>query len=80
MKIKLYTISILLLFFLFGSNVSASQLKDTFPRLANYYLKWELNEKEARELAKWDVLILDMETQENSPDSLRLIRDRKSVV
>ncbi len=74
MKIKLFFISIFLFFFLFSSTTLAAPLKPTFPRLANYYLKWELNEKEARELAKWDVLILDMETQENSPESLRLIR------
>lgn len=52
----------------------AYQEKTTFPRLANYYLKWELSEGEARELAKWDLLVLDMETQENSPGALRLIR------
>lgn len=53
----------------------AASLKATYPRLANYYLKWELSESEARDLAKWDLLILDMEVQENSPESLKLIRE-----
>lgn len=52
----------------------AATLKSTYPRLANYFLKWEISETEAKELAKWDLLILDMETQENSPDQLRTIR------
>lgn len=74
MKLRYYFISILCLFFLFSNSALASGPKSTFPRLANYYLKWELNEAEARKLAQWDVLVLDMETQENSPDKLRLIR------
>ena len=44
------------------------------PKTANYFLHWSLNESKARELAKWDLLILDMEVQENSPEQLRLIR------
>ena len=53
----------------------AAQLKSSYPRLANYYLKWELNSTEARELAKWDLLILDMEVGSNSPDAIKLIRE-----
>ncbi|MFA5155197.1 MAG: putative glycoside hydrolase [Patescibacteria group bacterium] len=52
----------------------AAVLKNTYPRLANYFLKWEISPAEAKELAKWDLLILDMETQENSPDQIREIR------
>ena len=44
------------------------------PKIANYFLHWSLNDDKARELAKWDFLILDMEVQENSPEQLRLIR------
>ncbi|MFA6995174.1 MAG: putative glycoside hydrolase [Patescibacteria group bacterium] len=50
-------------------------LKDDYPRLANYFLKWEISDTEALELAKWDVLILDMEVQENSRDQLIKIRE-----
>ena len=72
MKLKLL---ILLFIFILPTTVNAVGLKNGHPRLANYYLKWELNFEEARELAKWDVLILDMEIQENSPESLKLIRE-----
>lgn len=52
----------------------AAELKDSYPRLANYFLKWRISDAEAKELAKWDVLILDMETQENSRPQIQEIR------
>ncbi|PIR74203.1 MAG: hypothetical protein COU35_04045 [Candidatus Magasanikbacteria bacterium CG10_big_fil_rev_8_21_14_0_10_47_10] len=45
-----------------------------FPRKANTFLQWTMTETEARELAKWDVVILDMEIQERYPEYLRLMR------
>ncbi len=62
------------LFFYFRE-VEAATLKPDFPRLANYYLKWEISDAEAHELAKWDLLILDMEVQENSRAQLLKIRE-----
>jgi hypothetical protein len=47
-----------------------------YPKLANCYTKWVLSESDADELAKWDVLILDPQTQENSPSILREIRQK----
>jgi len=44
------------------------------PRLANYYLKWSLSDAETEKLAKWDLLILDMEVQENSRSNLIKLR------
>jgi hypothetical protein len=52
----------------------AAELKSSYPRLANYFLKWRISDAEVKELAKWDVLILDMETQENSRAQLQEIR------
>ncbi len=48
--------------------------KEKNPKIVNYFLHWSITEDEARELAKWDFLVLDMEVQENSPQELRLIR------
>ncbi len=45
-----------------------------YPRLANYYLKWTIEDSEVDELAKWDLLILDMEVQENSRANVEKIR------
>ncbi|MBI4142801.1 hypothetical protein HY480_02935 [Candidatus Uhrbacteria bacterium] len=43
-------------------------------RLANFFLKWHLSEEEARDLAKWDVIILDMEVAVNTPREFALLR------
>jgi Hypothetical glycosyl hydrolase family 15/FG-GAP-like repeat len=45
-----------------------------YPKLANYFLSWTLTAENVKELAKWDVLILDMENQLNNPEKLREIR------
>ncbi len=45
------------------------------PKIANYFLKWSIANHEVAELAKWDLLILDMEVQENSRDNLKKIRE-----
>lgn len=45
-----------------------------FPRLANLYLPWHLSAAEARDLARWDVIILDMEVAENTPEAFAALR------
>lgn len=66
---------LILIFILFTpALVEAVEFKDTYPRLANYFLKTEINDAEATKLAKWDLLILNMETQENSPEQILKIR------
>jgi len=73
MKKILVLVLMIILFWPFASR--AAVLKNTYPRLANYFLKWEITDTEARELAKWDLLILDMETQENSRTQILKIRE-----
>ena len=48
--------------------------KQTYPKLANYYLRWDIPNTEVNNLAKWDVLVLDMEVEHNSPANLRKLR------
>ena len=48
---------------------------NSYPLLANYFLKWEINDAEAKQLAKWDLLILDMEVQEKSLTQLKKIKE-----
>ncbi|MDP3837057.1 MAG: putative glycoside hydrolase [bacterium] len=52
----------------------AAFAEGVYPRLANYFLKYEMTSVEAKELARWDLLILDMEIQENNPELIVLIR------
>lgn len=68
--------SIVLLLFVFLPNLlMAATLHEAYPKKANYFLKWEISESEARELAKWDLLILDAEVQEKSRAMIQKIRE-----
>lgn len=53
----------------------AGVLKLTYPRLSNYFLSWELSEEQARELAKWDLVVLDVEHQVKNPEKIKLMRE-----
>lgn len=78
MSKNLNKISILLLFllcFLLPINTLAFTTKSSHPKLANYFLKWTIEDYEVEELAKWDLLVLDMEVQENSRENLKKIRE-----
>jgi hypothetical protein len=74
---KLTTILIIVLislFFIpFKDGFSAVE-NHNYPKIANYFLKWDIADHEVTELAKWDLLILDMEVQENSRANLKKIR------
>ena len=45
------------------------------PNLANYYQDWSLTESKVQELAKWDVVILEMENQARNPELMRKLRE-----
>lgn len=61
------------LFFAVPTN-AATIPSHPYPRLANYYLHWDLTEAKARELSRWHVVILDMETQARAPKLLKKMR------
>lgn len=71
-KILIFAI-FLAVFFVFP-NSSALSRKTEFPKIANYFLKWTIEDHEVPALAKWDLLVLDMEVQENSRENLKKIR------
>lgn len=73
MKSILKSLAIFTLFF--PQLVLAATLPSDYPRLANYFLKWSISDQEALSLAKWDLLILDMETAVNSRSQLLKIRE-----
>ena len=74
-KITIFSIFFTLSLFLNTKTVFAVYQKNTYPKVANYFLKWSIADYEVNELAKWDLLILDMETQVNSQQNLRKIRE-----
>jgi len=59
----------------FSTTVFASHTTDhPSPRRANYFLNWNLTETEARDLARWDLVVMDMEIQHRHPDLLAKMR------
>ncbi len=79
---KIKIIILFLLFILFYSNsvqasdilTKANNVSRKNPKLANIFLKWSISDNELVELAKWDILILDMENQINNPERIKKIR------
>ncbi|MDD5342703.1 MAG: putative glycoside hydrolase [Patescibacteria group bacterium] len=54
---------------------AARTISADFPRLANVYHTSNLSTEEARSLSRWDAVVLGIELQYTSPDSLRLMRE-----
>ncbi|MFZ4648658.1 MAG: putative glycoside hydrolase [Patescibacteria group bacterium] len=73
--IKITIFALLIYFIGFQPLFSLASDVDGTPKIANYYLKYQISDAEAVELAKWDFLILDMENQETSPRQLAKIRE-----
>lgn len=71
-KFIIFLIALLMLFFPYVSFAQSSN--HTFPRKANYFLNWNLNESQARQLANWDLVILDMEVQVRASELLKKMR------
>ncbi len=70
-----YLLVTLVTFFVLGIGLNEVRASNTaHPKRANYYLSWTLTETQARELARWDMVILDMEIQERHPDLLVKMR------
>jgi hypothetical protein len=45
------------------------------PKVANYYLNFEISEQQIEELARYDVITLDMEAQHVNPERITAIRN-----
>lgn len=55
--------------------ITAAENHNQNPRLANLFYRWHIEEEEVSKLARYDILIIDMEVQNYSPDKLKRIRD-----
>lgn len=77
---KKIIVTLLFFFFFYPLLAQAAVLKPVYPRLANYFLKWRITDAEAKELAKWDLLVLDMEVSKNSRPQLEMIRQLNSKI
>ena len=73
--IKYTAVVILLLFSLLTPLATkAYYLKDSFPKIANYYLQPLVPEQHIKELAKYDLIILDAEVAKLNPSLLSNIK------
>ncbi|MFH1171541.1 MAG: putative glycoside hydrolase, partial [bacterium] len=54
---------------------SAVTLPANYPRLANYYLTSPITIAEAKELARWDVLVLGAQLQQTNPEIFPILRE-----
>ncbi|MBU1130833.1 hypothetical protein KJ840_01755 [Patescibacteria group bacterium] len=52
----------------------ANLTQEVFPKLANYFLAWDISDDAAEELAKWDLLILSTQAVDRNPNLLQLIK------
>ncbi|MDD5043045.1 MAG: putative glycoside hydrolase [Patescibacteria group bacterium] len=46
-----------------------------YPKIANVFLKWGISEEEAKELSRWDLVVIDMEAQVYTPGELKKLRE-----
>ncbi|MDD4304762.1 MAG: putative glycoside hydrolase [Patescibacteria group bacterium] len=76
LRTGIYTFFVVLFYALliYANKARALEVKEEYPKIANYFLNWSINENEIKELAKWDILILDIENQ-NSPEKIKKIRE-----
>jgi hypothetical protein len=44
------------------------------PRIMNLWFTWRMEDEDVRELAKWDVVVLDMDQQVRYPDRVRKLK------
>jgi len=54
--------------------MSANINQNKYPKLANLFYRWHIEKSEVTDLAKFDILVFDMEVQTYSPDRLKEIR------
>ena len=71
---KKLIITIIFIALIFPSSSKGATLKSDAPRLANIFLHWNLDTNKARDLAKWDLVILDMDIQANNPGTIEVMR------
>lgn len=61
-------------FFINPVGVSAAGGTQKPPKLVNFWLGWQLTSENAKELSKWDFVVLDMDQQGRHPEQIRELR------
>ena len=53
---------------------------DDFPKLANYYLDWDLTEEKVNKLADWDVAIISAGAYTRHPELVQKLKTRNPTI
>ncbi|MCX6744278.1 MAG: putative glycoside hydrolase [Candidatus Parcubacteria bacterium] len=56
--------------------ISLAQTDGNFPKIANYYIAWEVGDKEIEELAKWDLVILSPQALAANPQAVTKLKQK----
>lgn len=67
---KFFQILIFALMVLSPLLLRGASLNHANPKLANLFYRWHIEENEVADLARWDILIVDMDVQTYSPEKL----------
>ncbi|HDQ23196.1 MAG TPA: hypothetical protein ENN28_04510 [Candidatus Uhrbacteria bacterium] len=75
---------IILVIFLLTSFLSIPQntkaQPDNYPKLANYFLKWDISDTDINELARWDIVILSPQALERNPQVITKLRQKNPQI
>jgi len=72
-------ICLLISFFIFPL-VSLAQSDGNYPKLANYYIAWDVGDNEIQELAKWDLVILSPQALERNPQVIAKLKEKNPQI
>lgn len=73
-KIRIILFLVAFLFLPLSAWAFLGQVQKDFPKTANIFLGWQIPDNKVEELAKWDVLVLDMEVGNSGRDQIRRMR------
>ncbi len=68
------------LFFSLGEPAFAAYGTQQPPKLMNLYFDWQIPDSDLANLAKWDVVVLDMDQQARYPDRIRKLRQQNPKI
>ena len=75
----LITMSVIWIFS-YTPSVMAAYGSQEAPRIMNLWFTWQLPEEKLSELAKWDVIVLDMDCIDSTMNDLKLLIDNTVFV
>lgn len=73
-RIRFFVTVVVLLSVIVPNPVGAARGSQTAPKLLNLYLDWQIKDSDQAALAKWDLVVLDMDVGWQFPEKIRQLR------